>query len=300
MDAKAQPHSSVVTEFTGADGNELVGEVSEPLGEAVGTALLLHGGGQTRHSWSRTGEALAQAGWKAVLYDQRGHGQSAWDAGGDYSMLAYARDLEAVGQALSGQTGGPLVAVGASLGGIAGMIVAGRLAPQLFQALVLVDVTPEMKLDGVEKILGFMAANASEGFSSLEQAAEAISRYLPHRPKPKDTSGLSKNLRLDADGRYRWHWDPRFLDSRSRSHEHVADVHAELVEAAGRLKVPVLLVRGRESELVGEDEAANFKALVPHARIADVSGARHMVAGDRNDVFATAVLEFLSGLAGRN
>ena len=299
MDAQAPSNRGIVTKLTGANGNMLVGELWQPSAGSLGTVVLLHGGGQTRHSWSRTGEALANAGWNAVLYDQRGHGQSEWDADGDYSMTAYACDLEAVGHALKGTAGGPLVVVGASLGGIAAMIAAGSLSPELFQALVLVDVTPEMKLDGVEKILGFMAANASEGFASLEEAAEAISRYLPHRPKPKDTSGLSKNLRLDADGRYRWHWDPRFLDSRSQTSEHVEEVHAELFEAAGQLKMPVLLVRGRESELVGEDEAAKFKALVPHAQIADVSGARHMVVGDRNDVFATAVLEFLCRLAGK-
>jgi pimeloyl-ACP methyl ester carboxylesterase len=263
----------------------------------VGTVLLLHGGGQTRHSWSRTGEALAAAGWNAVLYDQRGHGKSDWDPGGDYSMEAYARDLVAAGEQLGGEGAGPLVVVGASLGGIAGMIASGQLSPELFDALVLVDVTPEMKADGVEKILSFMAANVAEGFESLEQAADVIARYLPHRPRPKDNSGLSKNLRLDEDGRYRWHWDPRFLDSRSETREHVDELRLALAEAAGQLTVPVLLVRGRESELVGEGEAARFKALVPHAEIADVSGARHMVAGDRNDVFATAVLDFLKSFA---
>jgi pimeloyl-ACP methyl ester carboxylesterase len=58
----------------------------------------------------------------------------------------------------------------------------------------------------------------------------------------------------------------------------------------------VLLVRGRDSELVGEAEAAAFMELVPHAEIADVSGARHMVAGDRNDVFGNAVAAFLARL----
>lgn len=300
MDALSGTIRRLKIKLKGADGIALTGEVVKPLCRPHGTAVLLHGGGQTRHSWSRTGEALAAEGWRAVLYDQRGHGESDWDSGGDYSMAAYARDLTAAAEQLSEDADGPLVIVGASLGGIAGMIAAGELARSLFDALVLVDVTPEMKHDGVEKILGFMAANAVEGFASLEQAADAIARYLPHRPKPKDTSGLAKNLRLDQDGRFRWHWDPRFLESRSEAREHVADVRAALVSAAGKLDMPVLLVRGRESELVGEQEAARFKALVPHAVVADVSGARHMVAGDRNDVFAAEVLQFLKGLRSKN
>jgi len=66
--------------------------------------------------------------------------------------------------------------------------------------------------------------------------------------------------------------------------------------AARRLRVPTLLVRGRLSDLLSEEGAQEFLALVPHARFADVSDAGHMVAGDRNDRFTTAVLDFLRDL----
>ncbi len=59
---------------------------------------------------------------------------------------------------------------------------------------------------------------------------------------------------------------------------------------------PTLLVRGRQSDILSETSAREFLDLVPHARFADVSGAGHMVAGDRNDAFTTAVLEFLRSL----
>ena len=62
--------------------------------------------------------------------------------------------------------------------------------------------------------------------------------------------------------------------------------------------MPTLLVRGGRSELVGERHAREFLDMAPHARLVDVSGAHHMVAGDRNDAFAAAVLEFLSELVG--
>ena len=44
------------------------------------------------------------------------------------------------------------------------------------------------------------------------KAAQAVAEYLPQRPRPKSYEGLKKNLRLSPDGRWRWHWDPRFLD----------------------------------------------------------------------------------------
>ena len=52
-------------------------------------------------------------------------------------------------------------------------------------------------------------------------------------------------------------------------------------------------MRGKLSDVVSLEGAAEFRAAVPHARFADVSGAGHMVAGDRNDLFTDAVIEFL-------
>ena len=69
-----------------------------------------------------------------------------------------------------------------------------------------------------------------------------------------------------------------------------------MVEAARSLKMPVLLVRGGSSELVTEAHAREFLDLVPHATYADVAGARHMVAGDRNDQFSEAIMKFLKDL----
>jgi len=166
----------------------------------------------------------------------------------------------------------------------------------MFEALVLVDITPRVDVDGVAKIQAFMRAHAREGFGSIAEAADAVAAYLPHRPRPRSHEGLKKNLRLHPDGRWRWHWDPRFIDSNRRIGPGSEDVERALIAAAKAITVPALLVRGASSELVQEDHAKDFLKLVPHARYVDVSGARHMVAGDRNDQFAKAIEDFLSRL----
>jgi pimeloyl-ACP methyl ester carboxylesterase len=283
--------------FAGTADNRLVADDYRPTDGSGLCVLLAHGGGQTRHSWRGTALALAEAGFRAITIDQRGHGDSDWVAEGAYTFDDYADDLAAVAEALIDEGAGRPVVVGASLGGIAGLLAAGESGSSLFRALVLVDITPRVKADGVARILGFMAADAERGFASLEEAADAISAYLPHRPRPADLSGLSKNLRRGADGRYRWHWDPRFLDERLDALDHARHLQSRQTEAARRLSIPVLLVRGRESELVGEEEAREFLHLVPQAELADVSGARHMVAGDRNDAFIGAVTSFLGRMA---
>ncbi len=275
--------------FTGAAGNKLVGEVTGDAGPPV---LLLHGGGQTRHAWRKTNEVIAKLGRVAYAVDQRGHGDSEWVADGAYDFPDFAADAVVLADALAQRTGVRPAVVGASLGGIASMLAEGG-NNNTFSALVLVDITPRVDLDGVSKVHGFMRSHAEEGFASVAEAAEAVAAYLPHRPRPRSNEGLKKNLRLHPDGRWHWHWDPRFLDGRRRVGAGGHEVETMLVEAARRIKVPALLVRGAASELVQEKHAKDFLELVPQASYVDVSGARHMVAGDRNDQFADAIKAFL-------
>lgn len=281
-------------DFVGAEGNRLAGDLLGPDNGPV--ALLLHGGGQTRYSWGGAARRLAAAGWRAITVDQRGHGESAWVESGHYAFFDYAADCACVAEQIAMRFDAQPTVVGASMGGIASILAQGESERALFDALILVDITPTMDPAGVATIQGFMRAHMQEGFASIDQAAEAVAAYLPHRRRPSNTDGLRKNLRLDADGRYRWHWDPRFLDGPRPINTGRGTGEERLIDAAANLRLPTLLVRGGQSELVSEEHARAFLDLVPHARYADVSGAGHMVAGDKNDIFASAVLEFLNRL----
>jgi pimeloyl-ACP methyl ester carboxylesterase len=258
---------------------------------AAPPVVFLHGGGQTRHAWGGAARALAGAGYFAISIDMRGHGESGWAADGDYDAEAFARDLSEVLTQLTG----PAFVVGASLGGIAAMLAESHAPAPTCRGIVLVDVTPRIEAEGVMRILGFMGARP-EGFASLEEAADLIAAYLPHRPRPRDTGGLSKNLRLGADGRYRWHWDPALIELWSPARfdaQSAPRLLAERLAAARRLRVPVMLVRGRMSDVVSEEGAREFLEAVPAAEFLDLAAAGHMVAGDRNDAFTEAVVGFV-------
>ena len=103
-------------------------------------------------------------------------------------------------------------------------------------------------------------------------------------------SGLAKNLRRREDGRWRWHWDPKFIGDGGT---HPQSILGRLTHAARSLRLPTLLVRGRESDVISLEGVREFQDTVPHAEFVDVSGAGHMVAGDRNDAFTDAVQLFL-------
>lgn len=263
--------------FEGAGVAIVADEAGPERGRPV---LLLHGGGQTRGAWGGALREGARRGYRMISYDLRGHGESDWAKDGDYAVDA--EDLTRIVQQLDQAP----VVVGASLGGLTGLSYAGEGGR--LHALALVDIAPKMELAGVLRIQDFMQS-APEGFASLDEAAEAVAGYLPHRPRPKDSSGLMKNLRLRDDGRLYWHWDPRMLVGVDDGLPNMDRLRA----AARRLAVPALLVRGKMSDVVSLDGAQDFLELAPHAEFVDIAGADHMVAGDRNDAFNAAVFDFL-------
>ena len=278
-----------LTRFEGFEGIHLVADV---YGDARDwPVLLMHGGGQTRHAWGGAAATLAEQGWRTVSLDLRGHGDSEWALNQDYSFSAYAADAIAVAD----QLGRPPVIVGASLGGVAAIIAEGTTDRVVSSALVIVDITHRSNPEGIQRIKDFMSSGM-EGFATLEDAAEAIAAYTPNRPKRVNPAGLMKVLRQKPDGRWYWHWDPAFIGGKLGGKD---ETRASLVDpvrlnqAALGIHLPTLLVRGRVSDLLSEEGAQEFLELVPHAQMADVSGAGHMVAGDRNDAFNDAVVTFL-------
>jgi pimeloyl-ACP methyl ester carboxylesterase len=262
---------------------DLYGDETDP------PVVLLHGGGQTRHAWGGAAAAFAAAGRFAISIDLRGHGHSDWSPDGVYGMTQFAGDVHALASSL-GRT--PAL-VGASLGGLASLVAVGEASTPVASALVLVDVAPRIEVAGRVKIQAFMRAGM-RGFDTLEDAADSIAAFIPHRPRPSDLSGLEKNLRHRGDGRWYWHWDPRWLGNNEGVDGQSGLVHHDRMCAAARsVTVPTMLVRGRMSDIVSDESVRELCELIPHAEVVDIADAGHMVAGDRNDVFNSAVIEFV-------
>lgn len=273
-----EPHT-----FHGA-GVRLAADRHAPEGTSRGNLLLLHGGGQTRHSWGRAAARFAAEGWTAYTLDLRGHGDSEWAPDADYGIDAYVQDLLRVTEQLDE----PPVLIGASLGGITSLVASGE-HPGASRALVLVDIAPRIEAEGTQHIRSFMTANL-DGFASLDEVADAVQAYTPHRARPRNLEGLKKNVRLRADGRWYWHWDPAFLrldDEPTRQAR-----YDRLTTAARGVRVPTMLVRGADSDVVSPEGAAELQALIPGAVVVEAK-AGHMVAGDDNDVFVGQVGVFL-------
>lgn len=279
-------NTSRIIEFRGIDDVKLVGDEWNSATDVDDrpTVLMLHGGGQNRFSWKNTGQLLADRGHRVISVDTRGHGDSDRAPEADYALESLTGDVLAV----IDQIGTPVVIIGASMGGLTGIMVADEAGPQLVTKLVLVDVVPRFEKSGSARIRDFMF-NHVHGFDSLEAGAAAVAEYLPHRTKPQSPEGLKKNLRL-RDGRWHWHWDPAFL---TKPRDDPFDRVDKMEAAAMRLQIPILLIRGRLSDVVSTEGVNDFLQKVPRAEFVELTGAGHTAAGDDNDAFSAAVVGFV-------
>lgn len=275
-------------EFSGVDGITLVADEWNRGADAAAdrpTILMLHGGGQNRFSWKNTGQMLAGQGFHVVALDARGHGDSDRAPEADYAIETLTTDVMHVLE----EIGRPVVLIGASMGGLTGILVADRAGPEKVTRLILVDVVPRFEKSGSARIRDFMF-NHIHGFDSLEHAAEAVAAYLPHRKKPRSPEGLKKNLRL-RDGRWYWHWDPAFMTKPGDDPQLRTE---KFEQAAIDLRIPILLIRGKLSDVVTPEGVRDFLAKVPNAEFVELSDAGHTAAGDDNDAFSAAVVAFVN------
>lgn len=261
---------------------ELAGEAyGEPAAPPV---LFFHGGGQSRNAWLGSARTLGDAGYYAISFDLRGHGDSDWAPDGDYHVEAFARDVET----LLTQFSRPVTLVGASRGGQAALI-GGARHPDKVRLIMLADVAPDMPDDQIDGIRRFFA-EGSQGYESLDAAADALSRNLKQK-RVADATRLARSMRQDATGRWHWHWDP--LTGREEF-LHPPSENEAVLKAAAMVSSPLVMVRAELSHLVDDRNTARFKALAPQLQVMTAKGVGHMFTADRNDEFAERLLEQLS------
>jgi pimeloyl-ACP methyl ester carboxylesterase len=263
------------------DGLTLAGDAyGDPAAPPV---LFFHGGGQSRNAWIGSAKTVAEAGYYGISFDLRGHGNSDWAADGDYLLDAFSRDVER----LISQFNQPVTLVGASRGGQAAL-VGGSRHPDRVRLIMLADVAPMIRDDGVDGIRAFFAEGEA-GFATLDDAADSLARHL-NQPRMDDSSRLARAMRQDDAGRWHWRWDPA---TGKREFLHPPSEDEALLAAAARVESPVVLVRAEFSHLLTDEGVARFGQLAPQLGVINAKGVGHMFTADRNDAFAAQLLECL-------
>jgi non-heme chloroperoxidase len=274
-------------EWHGSSGNRLVGEAFEAPGQV--SALLLHGGGQTRHTWRRAARRLQAAGIPCLTFDLRGHGESAWDSEGDYRLDAFLADARIV----LADWDRPVVLIGTSLGGLVALMTAGSGAAGV-RGLAMIDTAPQLNPAEITWLLEFLSGESERGFESPAAAADHVRRFFPDLAVSAES--MEKSLRLGPDGRWHHHWDVRVVVGERNS---VALGHEQrLHDDASRVSVPFALVRAGASHLVSDEAVEQLRARVPHLEVYDLPGAHHLFNSEESLQIMDILGDFLRRTAG--
>jgi pimeloyl-ACP methyl ester carboxylesterase len=234
--------------------------------------VLIHGGAQNAHTWDTVALAL---GRPLVAFDLPGHGHSSHRADHAYWPADNAAAIEVAMRELAPDA---RVVVGMSLGGLTSLALTDR-APDLVRKLVLVDVTPGVNREKSTAIANFI--DGPEYFTSFDEILERTVLFNPTRSESSLRRGILHNAVEDDDGRWRWRYDlPRRGSGEGESGSIMPGLD-ELWEAAGRVKVPFLLVRGSTSPVVDDEDVAELTRRNPDARVIVVEGAGHSIQGDK-------------------
>ena len=246
--------------------------------------VLLHGVGQTCHTWDLFAAAMAPY-FHVMAFDQRGHGDTDWAADKDYSRKTMVSDVLAFTRALGLDR---FFLTGMSMGGANSLSFTAN-HPERVEALVVVDIGPRVETKGVQHIRDFMTTYRE--FNSLEEAAQVIHRYNPRRSLEVIRQfTVVYNLKQLPEGKWTWKYDPYFSDGHRRVD--VKQMQTELTAEVAKIRCPTLVVKGGESDVFSLDGARSLQEAIPDSEFALVPGAGHSVMGDNPPGFEAAVRAF--------
>jgi pimeloyl-ACP methyl ester carboxylesterase len=243
--------------------------------------LLLHGGNQSCHSWDLVSLHLADR-YHVFALDQRGHGDSEWSREIDYTIDAMVQDAAAF---IADQNLRHPIVFGHSMGGRVALTLALRYFG-MATALVVVDVGPELTDEGMRTIQNFVVHNVE--FDDLDVFLDNVAKYDPFRRREHIARTVKYNMLRRVDGKYMSKVDHRRLPTPN------TELTLEMVSA---LALPVLIVRGAESNIFAPDAAERFAAALARGRLVTVGAAGHNVHSGNTSGFLDAIRPFLADMA---
>lgn len=253
------------------------------------TILMVHGFGVSGHMFDEFADR-AQSRFHLIALDQRGHGDSDWATDGDYSREAFVNDIEGFREALGLET---FILMGHSMGGLNAVSYAIK-HPERVNALVLVDVGPEAAKEGVDNIVRFTRGPDELDFDEFVDMAH---RFNPRRSMENIRERMRHRLKPTESGKWTWKFDSRFRSDRDSLRVGSEMSNDDTWALFRSVPVPTLIVRGAESDVLGQEVAERAANEMQRAELVVVPDAGHSVPGDNPDDFAAVTLRFIDDLA---
>ncbi|MGD0190888.1 MAG: alpha/beta hydrolase [Rhizomicrobium sp.] len=266
--------------------------------ESAPHLLLIHGGRDHCRNWDWVAERMAER-YHIIAPDLRGHGDSAWAEGANYSEINYIYDIA---QLVLQKKMAPVTIVAHSLGGSIALLYSG-LFPETVKKVVAIEglgpspqMLHRMRETSIEQRVRTWITTRRESagrvprkYATLEEAVarmkEENKRLTDQQARHLTTQGAVQN----EDGSFSWKFDNYVRLGGGPGGLSVEDQH----HIWGCIDCPVLLVRGTES-WASDPEVDGRIRHFRNARLVNVEGAGHWVHHDRLDVFMSHVGTFLS------
>ena len=246
--------------------------------EGAPAVIAWHGLARTGRDMDELAQHLAQRGFRVICPDTLGRGLSQWSPAPDeeYTLAFYAR----LADALCDHLGLARVHwIGTSMGGAIGTVCAsGRLAPRMkarIASLVLNDNAPELAAPALERIKAYAGQPpAFDTVAELEAFFRTVYRpygWLSDAQWRRLTESSTRRL---PDGRVTPHYDPAMVRQfTAHENDYLIWDHYDAIE------VPVLLLRGAESDLVLPEVVERMRHRGPGAagrlQVIEVPGCGH-------------------------
>jgi len=250
----------------------------------AGEPLLFHHGYTGSHdSWAGIVDRLEDR-YQCTVMDCRGAADSAHPEDG-YTVAQMANDVIGMADHLGLQS---FTYIGHSMGGMNAMTFAGR-HPDQVRALILIDVGPEVSVDGAKEVQQFVAGPYE--MDSLDEWVEHTHKYYPYRSKERIRARLAVSLRETPEGKMAKQYDQRF---REQGFGGVARAKDDIWDVAKAVACPTLLLHGEKSPVLKREQAEKFAAANSHVELVTIPEAGHSVAGDQPDAFVAEARRFLN------
>ncbi len=237
---------------------EYTPQPADPNAPARETPVLcLHGLTRNGRDYEEVAPRLAALGRRVIVPDQRGRGKSDWDANPDhYQPGYYVGDMLGL---LGSLDVGPVVVLGASMGGLMAMMLASAQPGKVVGAIIN-DIGPDLGAEGLERIRAYIGGGpAAEDWADAARMTREV--HGPSFPTMRHDEAfwdmVARRLyRQTPDGRILLDYDPAIAGPFLEEAESGADLWP-FFEALK--EIPTLVIRGELSDLLGRDTVAKMR-----------------------------------------